>query len=263
MRQGNTVFVTQAEYARHRKALGLSGGTREAVRKAVGKKSISVCNGLIDPEIADTEWERNTRRRAVRHSEAAGPDLFGQAAAPQAGAAPLPIAVLSEAEAGADDPVHALAPSSAETPITDTLSSEIEPIELLGRVATGTFDALALKWVQRAMAAYMRAGGEVQLELCFGLPNTTTRRRLMQRNAWLAEAAKHIPSTSSWLGAVELAAELDRFLSRGVWNAWRDLPAPPEGASGLRTALYHVAKANAGKSLSVKQVHRIAGRVFT
>lgn len=142
------------------------------------------------------------------------------------------------------------------------LSGDCDPMEMLGLVAAGSFDARTLAWVQRGMAAYMRAGGEVQFERCFHLPNTFARRRLMQRNVWLAEAAKHVSCTSSWLGAVALVDELNTFLSRGLWNAWRDLPQPPEGASELRTALYHVAKANDGKSLSVKQVHRIAGHVF-
>ena len=59
MGKADTVLLTQAEYARHRKALGLSGGTRESVRKAVDRKSISTFgDGLIDPELADVQWAR-------------------------------------------------------------------------------------------------------------------------------------------------------------------------------------------------------------
>lgn len=58
-------LLTQAEYARSRKARGLPGGSREAVRKAVEEKRISVFGPdlLIDQALADLQWERNTRAR--------------------------------------------------------------------------------------------------------------------------------------------------------------------------------------------------------
>ena len=248
MRQGNTVFVTQAEYARHRRALGLSGGTREAVRKAVKKKCISVCNGMIDPTVADVEWTQNIRARATHATYSAKPQAGEHAAA-----TPDDERLADAVQTLALPATECMDPSRSESSLDD------EPIELLARVAAGSFDALALNWVRRGMAVYMRAGGAVQLELCLGLPNTTKRRQLIQRNAWLAEAAKHMPNASYWMVAVELAAKLDSFLSRGPWNAWRHLPGPPSDASKLRTALYQVAKANNGKSLSAKQIYRVIG----
>lgn len=88
MAKGDTVLLTQAEYARHRKALNLSGGTRESVRKAVDRKSISVFgDGLIDPELADIQWARNIRARvSAPNADSPGTDLATQATAVQADA---------------------------------------------------------------------------------------------------------------------------------------------------------------------------------
>lgn len=76
-------LVTQAEYARMRKARGLSGGTREGVRKAVADGRIS-CFGLhklVNPDLADKQWQRNTNARltpiAASASEAASASAPG------------------------------------------------------------------------------------------------------------------------------------------------------------------------------------------
>jgi len=65
MAKSDPNLLTQAEYARSRKARGLSGGSREAVRKAVDERRISVFgpDKLIDQQLADSQWERNTRAR--------------------------------------------------------------------------------------------------------------------------------------------------------------------------------------------------------
>ena len=86
MARNPPTLLTQAEYARHRKARGLPGGSREAVRKAVDEGRISTINGSIDPAVADIQWEQNTRARlspqAVAPAPAAAPgDGAGQAAA--------------------------------------------------------------------------------------------------------------------------------------------------------------------------------------
>jgi hypothetical protein len=90
MAQINRVKLTQAQYARSRKERRLPGGSREAVRKAVDEERISVdAAGLIDPEVADIQWAKNTRARvspqAVGVTDAAA-DLVSQAA----GTAPAP-----------------------------------------------------------------------------------------------------------------------------------------------------------------------------
>jgi hypothetical protein len=56
-------LVTQAAYARLRRARGLPGGTGAAVCFAVQEGRISLTNGLVDPSAADAQWKRNTRER--------------------------------------------------------------------------------------------------------------------------------------------------------------------------------------------------------
>lgn len=60
-------LMTQAEYARHREARGLPGGTRQSVKQAVDGGRITTIgpDKLIDAAVADIQWERNSRARAV------------------------------------------------------------------------------------------------------------------------------------------------------------------------------------------------------
>lgn len=62
-------LVTIREYADHRKALGLSGSTRQGVERAIAAKRILLIDGRIDPDVADIQWEKNTRRRVDLHSQ--------------------------------------------------------------------------------------------------------------------------------------------------------------------------------------------------
>ena len=59
MAKVDTHLMTQAEYSRHREC------SREAVRKAVDSGRIKTfgADKLIDSELADTQWARNTRAR--------------------------------------------------------------------------------------------------------------------------------------------------------------------------------------------------------
>lgn len=75
MAQREADLLTQAEYARHRKAAGLPGSSREAVSKAVDEGRISTISGKIHPAIADAEWAKNTRARVSPQAAAAGDDL--------------------------------------------------------------------------------------------------------------------------------------------------------------------------------------------
>ncbi len=53
------------KYAAHRKSLGLSGGTKAAVEKALKSGRIGKNDhGKIDPDQADLDWERNTTQQA-------------------------------------------------------------------------------------------------------------------------------------------------------------------------------------------------------
>jgi hypothetical protein len=82
-------LLTQSEYARSRKARGLSGGTKQAVKKAVDESRISAFgpDKLIDADLADRQWAKNTRPRAANDALPVGDltpgaDLVDQAAAP-------------------------------------------------------------------------------------------------------------------------------------------------------------------------------------
>lgn len=78
-------LMTQAEYARHR------GCSRVAVGKAVKAGRISLVNGLIDPVVADIQWQKNSRARAAQQQPGQLP-LDAAAASerlhPEAGEAP-------------------------------------------------------------------------------------------------------------------------------------------------------------------------------
>lgn len=70
MAKSDPNLLTQAEYARSRKERGLPGGSREAVRKAVDEGRISAFgpDKLVDQQLADSQWERNTRARVSQSS---------------------------------------------------------------------------------------------------------------------------------------------------------------------------------------------------
>lgn len=135
MARSTPTLLTQAEYARHRKAHGLPGGSREAVRKAVDEGRISTINGLIDPAVADIQWEQNTRARVSPQAVATTPtptaapcgDLVTQAAAdPPAGAA---------AAGAADKPAavdNGYTGARARREIADAEKAELETAKLRG-----------------------------------------------------------------------------------------------------------------------------------
>jgi hypothetical protein len=136
------------------------------------------------------------------------------------------------------------------------------PIDHAARLAAGQADPDALLWLQQGLAEWIREDGAMRLERCLRLPTTPARLRLLQRDFWLFEAARALECASSWHGAVQLAGELATFISRGPWRIWRNQPAPPDEASKLRRALFHVARLRGGRTLSEKQVYRIVGHVF-
>ncbi len=87
-------LITQSAYAR------LRGVAKSAVAKAVAEKRISLIDGMIDPTVADIQWEKNTRVRA-----ASGQD-GGRVSTPQ----------LAFAERPVQDTNLAIAPTHAAPP---------------------------------------------------------------------------------------------------------------------------------------------------
>ena len=77
---GATASMSLRAYAKHRKALGLDGGSHVAVRKAIRNHRVVegvVADGKIIAEIADAEWERNTGPRPRVRSRVASPSTGG------------------------------------------------------------------------------------------------------------------------------------------------------------------------------------------
>ncbi|EJL77346.1 hypothetical protein PMI15_04668 [Polaromonas sp. CF318] len=132
MAKSDPNLLTQAEYARSRKARGLSGGSRESVRKAVDEKRISVFgpDKLISAELADSQWERNTRSRMSPQAQAgATPDMLAGASPVQtdAPAAPAPVAPATALPDG-------YTAARARREMADAETSEIQLKKLRGEI---------------------------------------------------------------------------------------------------------------------------------
>jgi hypothetical protein len=62
-------LITPAEYARRRKSRGLPGGSAQGVHKAILAGRITPINGKIDPDVADIQWAKHTRKRVDYHAD--------------------------------------------------------------------------------------------------------------------------------------------------------------------------------------------------
>lgn len=76
--------ISLSAYARHRKARGLTGGSHEAIRKAISTgrlvESIVMVSGkpkIASTEVADFEWNKHTRKSvpSTRHAPSQSPAL--------------------------------------------------------------------------------------------------------------------------------------------------------------------------------------------
>jgi hypothetical protein len=137
-----------------------------------------------------------------------------------------------------------------------------DPLDLVSRFAAGDTSNEVLQHVRGGFSAWVRAGAAVPLERCLRLPNTPKRARRLQRDHWLCEAANALKDASAWATSVAVSRELGDFLTRGPWRVWQDLDTPPSEASTLRTALFHLAKANGGRSITPRHVNRLIGHIF-
>lgn len=143
----DTKLLTQAEYARSRAARGLPGGTREAVRKAVDQGRISAFgpDKLIDQELADAQWERNTRARVSPQAAAAGLDLPGPSTPAAAAGDTLPP---TAAPAPTMSPQHPGSDSGYTQARTRREAAEAEQAEIALRKLRG--DLVEREGVDRA-----------------------------------------------------------------------------------------------------------------
>jgi hypothetical protein len=204
MAKVDTALLTQAEYARHRKALGLSGGTRESVRKKVDKGSISVFGdkGLIDPALADVQWERNTRARLSPQAQGvAKPDLVGQAGAVQLDA---PRAETQPAAITPVESPNGYTAARARRENADATTAEMQLAKLRGELVS--------------RADVDRAGFEIGREIRDAMESSV--------NTLAAELA---PITSAEACA-DLLRKHNRALQEVLVRAYREkIGAPPAG----------------------------------
>lgn len=110
--QVDTKLMTQADYARHR------GCSREAVRKAVDSGRITTFgpDKLIDRDLADVQWKRNTRARVDSGSPA------------QAAAVPAGVIVAHEVGASVSYDEARRRRELAEASISEMKQAEMEGV---------------------------------------------------------------------------------------------------------------------------------------
>jgi len=124
---------------------------------------------------------------------------------------------------------------------------QVNRAQLLARAAAGDVEAVAVAVpiLLDALRGYFRdQAGDVPLERRLGLPSATARTLAanLRRNYWIVVAHGQIDAAGDWKKSEGLALELKRF-EEIIWPSWRELDAPPNGASALREALFHAMRA--------------------
>lgn len=195
MPKSDSKLLTQAEYAAHRKARGLSGGTKQAVHRAVTEDRISVFgpDKLIDPLLADSQWERNTRARVA------------------VGDAPADAGAAAAGEPGATgDLVDAAgAPAAPPPPAEPTQQLHSDPGYLKSRAAQAAADARIAEMKAAELEGSLVRVDQVRAELASRL--APVREGLLQLPARLASqlAAQSDPARIQTL----LEAEIHQVLA--------------------------------------------------
>lgn len=112
-------------------------------------------------------------------------------------------------------------------------------------------------WLLRQVDRWIEDAGPRPLEAYLRLPTTAGRRRRYLRDRWLARAAAEVKAPGIWSGALALADEMERFVSRGSFARWRDAGGPPESASSLDSAVFHALAMNDGRCLGPDRLVQI------
>lgn len=121
------------------------------------------------------------------------------------------------------------------------MSAPPSPTILLQRVLAGDDSPDLFAWFTRAVRTWERAGGDLRLERCLGLP--TPRQQRVERQAYfLRIAAAHAPPDLAGRTVHDfLAHELAVLMTRGPMSEWRSRGGPPADADPVRKALFDVA----------------------
>lgn len=130
--------------------------------------------------------------------------------------------------------------------------------QLLHALAGGRRTPEDVELVWAAAQVWLENGGTQPMHRFLRLPPTPGKLTEAARNLWLRRAAHMLTISPPLPTAIARALhqELDAFISRGAWRAWRDLQNPPPEASDLRRALFYAAKFNDGQGLSERQIYR-------
>lgn len=238
------ILVTRAEYARSRAARGLPGGTKSAICRAVKSGRISAFgrDKLLDPRMADFEMARWARpstlaRAAPTLGDGGGEESPVEDASDTAGCVRrLPARESAVAAAAA---CHLAAESN---PLADDDEPLYSPLKSVERLASGDWDVEDITWLQKGLATWINAEGQLPLDLCLRLPRSASRLRKARRGVWLAKAAFAMDGATLWRRCNALSKQLEVFISRGEWGRWYDRKDPPPGAPALLAALFYVAK---------------------
>ena len=113
-------------------------------------------------------------------------------------------------------------------------------------------------WFSAGVAAWLAGSPlEIALGLAGGQGKRSARFLYLQylRDDALRHAHALMAGSSPWAKTLELAHEVEQFRGR-IWPRWRNLAAPPEGASELRAALWRAFRAGPTPS-SASRLHEI------
>lgn len=151
-----------------------------------------------------------------------------------------------------------------EQPIATKAAEQLlgGPVGMAIAVTAGVCGDREQQWLINGLATWYRAKGAVSLQRCLGLPPSWRKVAQAERDHYVRMAAGELLGEgrqSVRQVCAGLVAELDKFMTRGAWPAWKGLDEPPPGTSRLRAALFHVARLNDGRSITARHVARILG----
>ncbi len=120
------------------------------------------------------------------------------------------------------------------------------PFVLAQSVIAGQFDPDVVAWLQEAFRQRERQQGALPLERYLKLPTIKAMRR-QRRDYWLSQAALLVCAQHETARCETVASELQRFMTRGPWAAWKRDGAAPADASELQRCLFEAAANHDGR----------------
>ncbi len=109
----------------------------------------------------------------------------------------------------------------------------------LAELATEAPDLAALEFVRPLLCEWWKAKGTKALEKVLGLRSGAERRR-KSRDFWAGEALRAIEGKTPHQKAARLHAHLLSMETRHTWRRWAQCGGPPDTASPVDRAAFHV-----------------------